>query len=336
MSPPYRVGLHLGQLADRPVSEMLRLARAAEDAGYELVLVPESWGRDAIAVLGAIAAATTTVGIGTGIVNVFSRSAALLAMAAGTLDELSGGRFVLGLGSSAPAVVEGWHGREAKAPLTQMREVTEAVRLILEGSRNGYQGGQVKVARGFALRFRRPRPRVPIWHAGMTPRSINLAGAMADGWLPSLLSPDGLRRNLEVAEAALHEAGRAREDLTVAPQILAAVDEDRQVARNMVRGHLTQYVGGMGRFYFEAFASQGFREDAEAVREEWTAGRREAALARLPDEAIDAVTLAGPAEHCRGRLAAYAEAGADLPVLALPSEVPTDSLLATIQALGPR
>src|SRR2546428_3340257 len=136
-----RIGIALAALDGRPYVELLNAAILAEECGYEIVLVPEAWGRDATVVLGALAARTTRIGIGTGIVNVYSRSPALIAMAAATLDEISGGRAVLGLGVSGRAVVEGWHGAAMEAPLARLREVTEAVRAVIRGERRGLARG---------------------------------------------------------------------------------------------------------------------------------------------------------------------------------------------------
>src|SRR2546422_7258870 len=136
-----RIGIALTALDGRPYAELLNAATLAEECGYELALVPEAWGRDATVVLGALASRTRRIGIGTGIVNVYSRSPALIAMAAATLDEISGGRAVLGLGVSGRAVVEGWHGAAMEAPLPRLREVTEAVRAVIRGERRGLAGG---------------------------------------------------------------------------------------------------------------------------------------------------------------------------------------------------
>src|SRR2546422_7528494 len=158
----WRIGIALPALEGRPYADLLTAVTLAEECGYELVLVPEAWGRDATVVLGALAARTTRIGIGTGIVNVYSRSPALIAMAAATLDEISGGRAVLGLGVSGRAVVEGWHGAAMEAPLARLREVTEAVRAVIRRERQGYAGGVVRIAPGFHLTFTPPpdpRPR---------------------------------------------------------------------------------------------------------------------------------------------------------------------------------
>ncbi|HEV8230276.1 MAG TPA: LLM class flavin-dependent oxidoreductase [Candidatus Limnocylindria bacterium] len=191
-----RIGLALAAVHDRPFADVLAFARAAEENGYDAIFVPEAWGRDAFVTLGALARATERVALGTGIVNVFSRTPALLAMAAITLDELSGGRAILGLGTSGQRVVEGWHGVPMTRPLRRLRESTEAVRAIVAGSRRGYTGETLSVAPGFAVGLARPRQRIPIFHASLTPRAVRQCGEVADGWLPYFASPDTLRADL--------------------------------------------------------------------------------------------------------------------------------------------
>src|SRR5438093_9145514 len=175
-----RIGIALTALDGRPYAELLNSTTLAEECGYELVLVLEAWGRDATVVLGALASRTRRIGIGTGIVNVYSRSPALIAMAAATLDEISGGRAVLGLGVSGSRVVEGFHGVSMDRPLLRLREVTEAVRVLLRRGKEGYAGELVRIDPGFALRTTAPRATVPICHAPLTPAAIRQCADIAD------------------------------------------------------------------------------------------------------------------------------------------------------------
>ncbi|HEV2009734.1 MAG TPA: LLM class flavin-dependent oxidoreductase [Candidatus Limnocylindria bacterium] len=321
-------------MEDRRYVDLLSAALLAEDRGYELVLVPEAWGRDAMVVLGAIAACTSRIRIGTGIVNVYSRSPALIAMAAATLDEISGGRAVLGLGVSGRAVVEGWHGATMAAPLTRLREVTEVVRTIVRRERGGYHGATVRVAPGFRLGFTPPRERIPVWHASLAPAALRQCGALADGWLPTLATPESLAADLAFVENGLRSAGRDRSEFTIAPMILALIG-DRADAAALVKRHVAYYVGGMGRFYAEALARHGFGEAVRRIREEWDAGRREAAADAVPGELVDAVAVCGPPATCHARLAAWQAAGADLLVIGLPIGASAEQTTRTIRALGP-
>jgi F420-dependent oxidoreductase-like protein len=329
-----RIGIALGAVHDRPFAEVVAFARTAEACGYEALFVPEAWGRDAFVTLGALARVTERIGLGTGIVNIYSRTPALLAMAAVTLDEISGGRAILGLGTSGQRVVEGWHGVPMTRPLRRLRETTEAVRGIVSGSRRGYTGETLSVAPGFALALVRPRERIPIYHASLTPRGIRQCAEVADGWLPYFASPATLRADLETIEETLRGGGRDRSSFTVAPFLPVIVSDDETQARAVLRRHLAFYIGGMGRFYRETVARHGFGDAAEEVRRLWDARQREAAAGAVTDELLDAFAIVGDAAHCRARLDDYRAAGADLPVVALPGDVALADAERTMRALG--
>ena len=330
-----RIGIALGAMHDRPFAEVAAFAKAAEANGYDAIFVPEAWGRDAFVTLGALARVTERITLGTGIVNVYSRTPALLAMAAITLDELSGGRAIVGLGTSGQRVVEGWHGVPMTRPLRRLRETTEAVRAIVAGSRRGYAGETLSVAPGFAVGLARPRERIPIYHASLAPRAIRQCAEVADGWLPYFASPETLRRDIAAIDDALRAAGRERASFTVAPLVPALVSDDPG-ARAVVKRHLAFYIGGMGRFYREAVTRHGFGAVAETILRRWDARERDAAAAAVSDELLDAFAVVGTAEHCRERIAAYRAAGADLPVIALPGDVTAADAERTLRALGPR
>ena len=329
-----RIGIALGAVQDRPFSDVAAFARAAEASGYEAMFVPEAWGRDAFVTLGALARVTERIGLGTGIVNVYSRTPALLAMAAVTLDEISGGRALLGLGTSGQRVVEGWHGMPMARPLRRLRETTEAVRAMVSGSRRGYSGETISVAPGFAITLARPRERIPIYHASLTPRAIKQCAEVADGWLPYFTSPESLRADVALIDESLRGVGRERASFTVAPFLPVLVTNDEAAARAVLRRHLAFYIGGMGRFYREAVARHGFSDVVEAVRRSWDARDRDAAAAAITDKLLDAFAIVGDADRCRARLDVYRAAGADLPVLALPGDVSVADAERTVRALG--
>ena len=330
-----RIGIALGSAHDRPFAEVVGFARTAEECGYEAMFVPEAWGRDAFVTLGALARETQRIGLGTGIVNVYSRTPALLAMAAVTLDELSGGRAILGLGTSGQRVIEGWHGVPMARPLRRLRETTEAVRAIVGGSRRGYSGETLSVAPGFAVTLARPRDRIPIYHASLTPRAIRQCAEVADGWLPYFASPETLRADVATIEETLRGAGRERAAFTVAPYVPVLVSgDDQAAARAVLRRHLAFYIGGMGRFYRETVARHGFGDAAEEILRLWDARQRDAAAEAVTDELLDAFAVVGDAQRCRTRLDDYRAAGADLPIVALPGDVAIADAERTVRALG--
>jgi F420-dependent oxidoreductase-like protein len=329
-----RIGIALGAVHDRPFPEVVAFARTAEECGYEAIFVPEAWGRDAFVTLGALARVTERIGLGTGIVNVYSRTPALLAMAAMTLDELSGGRAILGLGTSGQRVIEGWHGVPMARPLRRLRETTEAVRAIVGGSRRGYSGETLSIAPGFGVTLPRPRERIPIYHASLTPRAIRQCAEMADGWLPYFASPATLRADLSAIDGTLRATGRERGAFTVAPLLPVVVSDDEASARAVLRRHLAFYIGGMGRFYREAVARHGFGDAVERIRGLWDARQRDAAAEAVTDSLLDAFAIVGDARRCRARLDDYRAAGADLPIVALPGDVTLADAERTIRALG--
>jgi F420-dependent oxidoreductase-like protein len=329
-----RIGIALGAVHDRPFREVVAFARTAEECGYEAIFVPEAWGRDAFVTLGALARVTERIGLGTGIVNVYSRTPALLAMAAMTLDELSGGRAILGLGTSGQRVIEGWHGVPMARPLRRLRETTEAVRAIVGGSRRGYSGETLSIAPGFAVTLPRPRERIPIYHASLTPRAIRQCAEVADGWLPYFASPATLRADLSAIDGTLRATGRERGSFTVAPLLPIVVSDDEASARAVLRRHLAFYIGGMGRFYREAVARHGFGDAVEKIRRLWDARQRDAAAEAVTDSLLDAFAIVGDARRCRARLDDYRAAGADLPIVALPGDVALADAERTVRALG--
>ncbi|TMD60788.1 MAG: LLM class flavin-dependent oxidoreductase [Chloroflexi bacterium] len=329
-----RVGLGLSALEAGPFNELLDAAVAADAAGFELIAVPEAWGREAFGILGHLAARTSHSRLATGIVNVYSRSPALIAMAAATLDELSEGRAVLGLGVSGARVIEGFHGEQMRRPLRQLREVTEAVRALLRRDPAGYSGELVRIAPGFTLRFVRGSERVPIFHASLTPAGIRQCAEVADGWFPFLSSADALGRDLALVRDGLERSGRARASFTVAPFVPALVDDDLAAARRAVKRHVAFYVGAMGRFYHETLTRHGFGAAVEAARQEWQAQRRDAAINAIPDEMVDAIAACGPASRVRARLDELRAAGADLPIAFLPMESSPAQVRRTIAAIA--
>jgi coenzyme F420-dependent oxidoreductase len=313
---------------------LLDYGRLAEEGGYESVWVPEAWGSDAVSLLGALAAATTRIQLATGIINIFSRSPGLIAQTFATLDELSGGRMIIGLGASGPQVIERWHGTRFERPMQRMREVVEIVRLALAGERVNY-GGKIFSLFGFKLGMDPPRPRIPIYLATFRPKGLRLTGEIADGWLPTSLSMAHLPTMLRALDEGASAAGRDVKTIDVAPMILTAVTDNREEARTLARRHLAYYVGGMGTFYYELMQSYGFPEEAGRIRERWTKGDREGAARQVSDAMVDTLSIAGTASECRNAIGARRAAGVAMPVLMPPHGASVEMVKATITALAP-
>ncbi|HZY31532.1 MAG TPA: LLM class flavin-dependent oxidoreductase, partial [Candidatus Methylomirabilis sp.] len=240
-----RLGVTVQLGAGMSRGDVIELVRLAEERGYEAVFVPESWGYDAITTLTELAVQTRTIKLGTGILPVWSRTPALLAMTAASLDDLSGGRFILGLGISGPVVIQDWHGVPFERPIQRTREAIAIIRLALAGDRVTHDGEIFRVQR-FRLEFDPPRPRIPIYIASIGPKNLQLTGEVADGWLPIYCSPESLALMRQEVVAGAQAAGRDPAAVEVAPYILACLSEDPEVGRRLARSHLAYYIGGMG------------------------------------------------------------------------------------------
>lgn len=310
-------------------------SQRGEALGYDYVWMPETWGRDVVTILATIAERTDDIGIGTSIANVYSRSPALLGQTAATLQEASDGRFRLGLGPSGPILVEGWHGVEYERPLRQTRETIEIVRKVLTGEELQYDGDLFNLA-GFRLRHDPPETPVPIDAAGMSPKSVELAGRFGDGWHALMLDRDGMSGRLEDFDRGVELGGRDRDEQRVTLSLTCCALDDRERARRLVRGHLVFYIGAMGTFYREALAKQGYEEEANAIAQRVGSGDNEAAMDALTDELLDAFAVAGTPAECRERLAEFeALDGVDAISVSFPRGASKEEVEGTIDELAP-
>lgn len=320
-----RLALNVGYSGTR-VEPRLDLVREADRLGYDSVWVAEAYGSDAVSMLAWYGALTERIGLGSAIMQIPARTPAMTAMTAATLADLSGGRFRLGLGMSGPQVVEGWHGRPYGKPLQVTREYIAVVRAALERERPlRYEGefhripydGPGSSGLGKPLKLTlRPEGEVPIYLAAIGPRNVALAAEIADGWLPFWYSPE---RGTEVFGPSLEAGFAASGDPTkwdrfdVLPTVPAALTDDLEQARWGVRPLLALYVGGMGargkNFYFDLMCRYGYEEVATRVQDAYLEGRREEAMAALPDELVDEVALLGDRGRLADRLAAWEESG---------------------------
>jgi F420-dependent oxidoreductase-like protein len=318
------VGLYLAYWPWLSLDEQLELAVLGDDLGLDSVWVAEAWGQDAVSVLGLLAGRTERIALGSGLLQIPARQPAATAMAAATLDVVSGGRFRLGLGVSGPQVSEGWYGVPFARPLVRTREYVEIVRRALE--RQGpleYAGEQWTLplpdglGRPLKLLAKPVQPHIPIYLGAVGPRAIEQAGAIADGWLPFMLAPD----QLELLSRGAESAGRALEDIDVAPVLPLAVADDVATARDHVRPWLAFYLGAMGarekNFYVESAGRYGHGDSARAVQERYLAGDRAGAAAALSDELIDEAAIAVDEDGLEDRLR-RAFASRATTVLALP------------------
>jgi F420-dependent oxidoreductase-like protein len=313
LSAAMKLGLILPYDGGLTFAEGLELTHRAEAMGFDSVWVPEAWGTDAISILGGLAARTQRIRLGTGIVNVFSRSPALLAQTAATLDLISDGRFILGLGTSGHRVVAGWHGVPFDRPVQRMRETVAIVRQILRQERLRFNGEVFQLQQGLKLLARPLKAEVPIFLATLTPAGLRLTGEVADGWIPTLFSPDHMDVFRPHLEAGARASGRSLDSLEIAPHVEVIVDDDRSRARDALRPWAALYLGGMGskqkNFYNQLVQRYGFREQAEAIQDLYLAGKKLEAIRMVPDDLIDSIAIAGPEGLVRERLAHWEAAG---------------------------
>jgi F420-dependent oxidoreductase-like protein len=283
--------------------------------------VAEAWGADAASALGYLAARTDALLLGSGVMQVGTRSPVLVAQTAITLSNLSGGRFLLGLGASGPQVIEGLHGVAFDRPLSRIRETVEIVRQVFEGGRISYSGREFQIPRpGEAKPMRlstRPEHPISIYLATLSPGMLRLTGQLADGWLGTSFVPEGAdSAYFAHLDAGLAASGRARADLDICQGAEVAFAADEAALRDMVAGRKAELafsLGGMGsastNFYNQAYSRQGWSDVAAAVRERWQAGDRPGAAALITDEMVLATTLIGTEEMVRARLAVWRDAG---------------------------
>ena len=266
--------------------------------------------------LGALAVRTERIKLGTGIVNVYSRTPALLGQTAATLDALSAGRFILGLGTSGHQVIAGWHGVPFDRPLLRVRETITIVGQVLRRQPVNFHGEVFQLEKGLKLLAHPVRPAVPIFLATITPAGVRLAGELADGWMPILYSPKHAAVFGPDLEAGLAAGGRQMSALEIAPTMPAVIDDDLAHAYDAVRPWVGLYVGGMGsrakNFYNETVRRYGFEAEAKTIQDLYLEGRKRDAFAAVPDALVDAVALAGPPARIRERIQACAAAGATL------------------------
>jgi len=339
-----KLGVHVGYwgMGVGP-GEQLQLVQEAERLGYDSVWAAEAYGSDAATVLAWLAAGTSTIRLGSAILQMPARSAAMTAMTAATIDELSGGRMLLGLGTSGPQVAEGWHGQRFGRQLQRTREYFEVVRKALARERLEYHGETIELplpdgpGKALKLMISPRQERIPIYLAAIGPKNTALAGEIADGWIPTFFSPEHVADLRALLEEGAQRSGRSLEGFDIAPTVNAYVSEDREQARDLMRPALALYIGGMGsrkqNFYNQLVQRYGFEAAAKEIQDLYLEGRKEDAARAIPAELIDLVSLCGPAEIVRDRLGAYRGAGVGT-LMITPMAFNVDDRISQLRALA--
>ena len=291
---------------------------AAEQLGVDAVWTAEAWGQDAIAPLAFLAARTSRIRLGTGIMQISARTPSMTAMTALTMAAISGNRFLLGLGASGPQVVEGLQGRPFKAPLTRMKETIDILRLAFAGEKLEYEGRYHQLplpgGEGKALRLAQPgNDAIPLYLATLGPNALVFTGEVADGWLGTSFTPDHADAHLDFLREGARKAGRSLADIDIQAGGVLAFGDDRAALIAPLKPGIAFQLGAMGsartNYYNDAFKRGGFAEAAAEIQRLWVAGQREEAVAAVPDEMVLQANLLGDEEQVLERMRRYRDAG---------------------------
>jgi F420-dependent oxidoreductase-like protein len=317
-----RLGLNFGYWGSEP-TDNISIALEAERLGYHSLWTAEAYGSDAVTPLTWLAARTERINVGTAIMQMPARTPAMTAMTAATLDLLTGGRFILGVGVSGPQVIEGWHGVPYGKPLVRTREYVEIVRTILKRERPLEHHGEhydipvrggTGLGKPLKLIVHPRRADLPIYLAAIGPKNVALAAELADGWLPVFFSPHRIgifRKYLD--EGFEKRPGGAPPTFDIAPTAALVIGDDVDRCRSRVKPNLALYIGGMGargrNFYNDLACRYGYEEAAGKIQDLYLSGKKEEAIAAVPDELVDEVALCGPRERIRDLLGAWHQAG---------------------------
>jgi F420-dependent oxidoreductase-like protein len=322
---------------------LLSTAQEAEALGYDSAWTAEAYGSDAATVLAYVAAGTKKLKLGSAIFQMPGRSAAMTAMTAATIDQLSGGRMLLGLGPSGPQVAEGWHGQRFARQLQRTREYVAVVQAALARERLEFHGETIELplpdgpGKALKLMIAPAQERIPIYLAAIGPKNTALSGEIADGWLPTLFSPDHVGDFRALLEEGAARAGRSLDGFDIAPVVNSYVSDDAERARDLMRPGIALYVGGMGsrkqNFYNRVVQRYGFEDKALEIQDLYLAGKKDEAAAAVPDELVDTVTLSGSPDAVRERLAAYRDAGVGTLLIA-PMSFTTEEYVAQLRAVA--
>lgn len=298
--------------------DLVAYTMAADKMGVDQAWSAEAWGMDAIVPLAYLAAKTEKIHLGTGILQISSRVPSMIAMTAQSLDTVSNGRFILGLGVSGPQVVEGLHGAAFAKPLSRLRECVEILRMGLRGEKLAYEGEHYVLPRpggeGKAIRLSQPpRPDLPIYLATLGPKSLQMTGELADGWLGTCFLPEHRKVFFDDLQKGADKAGRSLKDIDIQTGGYFEIGEDVERLVNERKPAMAFTLGAMGspktNFYNDAYCRAGFEDAAKEVQGLWISGKRDEAISRVPDELVMMANLIGTEDMVKQRLQAFREAG---------------------------
>ena len=291
--------------------------RHAEKLGCSMAFSAEAWWSDAVTPLAFLADKTSTIKLATGIMQTTARTPAMTAMTALTLHDLSGGRFVLGLGASGPQVVEGLHGVKYNPALSRLRDTVNICRMIFRGEKVTYAGKSIQLplpdSEGKAIKIAHEPTDIPIYLATLGPNSLRYTGEVANGWLGTSFSPDHPEAHLDYLREGAEKAGRSLDDIDLCVSTRIEIGDDLETMIDKRRPAVAFNMGGMGsadtNFYNDAFKRAGYADDARSIQQLWLNGKREEAARRVPDAMVTEFQVLGPRELIKQRLMKYRDAG---------------------------
>ncbi len=306
-----------------PWDEVIEKVKIADELGFDSIWLGESWGYELFTSMADLVRVTKRIKIGAGIANIYSRSPAVLASTAATLDERSGGRIILGLGPSGANVIEHWHGVPFQKPVRRTREYVEIIKMILRREKLVYHGEFFNLERGFKLRFTPPRADLPIYIAAMGPKNVVQTGEIADGVLPVYWPGNKWQEMRAELDEGARIAGRPPHSAAIAPYVTSVIldenanEQDRAAARLYAAGPLAFYIGKMGVYYAQMLTRHGYGDAVAIVQEAWNHRDRNPAEA-VPQALLDVTTIIGTPTEVVAKLDQWADSGVDEPLLGMP------------------
>ena len=312
-----KTSISLGAYGQAGFEDTIEYVKAAERLGVTEVWSAEAWGTDAVTSLAYLAGQTSRIRLGTGIMQISARAPSMTAMTALSLNKISGGRFMLGLGGSGPQVVEGLHGAAYKAPLSRLRETVEIVRMAFRGEKIAYEGRYHHLPRpggeGKAIRLDHAPAEIPIYLATLAPKSLEYTGAAADGWLGTSFSPDHAEAHFAHIRKGAEGAGRTLDAIDLHAACSVAIGDNVEELITSRKPSVAFSMGAMGsantNFYNDAFQRAGFVDDAKAIQRLWIDGKRQEAAKRVPDEMVTQFGAVGTPDMIRDRFRVYKKSG---------------------------
>jgi alkanesulfonate monooxygenase SsuD/methylene tetrahydromethanopterin reductase-like flavin-dependent oxidoreductase (luciferase family) len=303
---------------------VIERAKIADEAGIHSIWVAEAWGRDAFTMLTLLAEHTRKTQLATSIVNIYSRTPAALAQHFGTLDELSNGRMIIGLGTSGPQVIEHFHGVQFNPPLTRMKEYVEIINMIMAGTPLNFEGKLFKLQRGFTMRFETARKHIPIWIASLNKKSVEFTARKTDGWLPVMIPVNSLKKAIADFRAIVKEAGREPRAVAVKSPTNVTVTANVERASAGHAANVAFYAARMGTFYSEQLTRFGFGDEVQKIKQAWDSGGSKAGTAALTPKMLGELGYIGGVEGAVERLKLQEEAGVDLHPVEIDASSPAE------------